>query len=53
MEKKLKSYEYSDRNNVILFMDVIIYPTTLEKTLENLRKLCPLNFNMKFVAIMP
>jgi hypothetical protein len=41
------------QENLIFFLDKIIYPNTLDEIMKMLKKFCPKNINLKFSAVLP
>ncbi len=41
------------QENLIFFLDKIIYPNTLDEIMLNLKKFCPSNINLQFSAVLP
>jgi|ETNmetMinimDraft_14_1059893.scaffolds.fasta_scaffold73990_1 hypothetical protein len=53
VERKLGALAEAKHDHIILFLDKIIYPDTIDKILGSMMEIKPLNVNLQFVAVLP
>ncbi len=53
VQRKMTALAETKQNHIILFLDKIIYPDTIDKILGQMMEIKPLNVDLKFVAVLP
>jgi len=53
LKHKMEFLGTVEKENLIFFLDKIIYPNTLNEIIKMLKKFCPSNINLRFSAVLP